>query len=472
MSGYYNSHRHPQYGNQPSNPGTQYYPGGARGRGRGRGRGKGDMQWRGHYIIQPNGPVHRHDPVIYAPQDHYAWPATSYDGLENMPPPPPPMGYVHHHPPPLREFAPLAGHYAHRLPAGPENGYLPVEMYPRTHAPELTPGLYHEVQPFGFATEQEVIQSPAYPSGDQLVRSDKGEEPEQETGEAGQEGCEAGVKVKSDEAAAGQEEVTSTNIAFTSSDIVYNPPNKAPPSSSSTITKTPAISHKVEKMPLHDSPALSPSSLPGDSQSLKRIAPVPPENDSDPKSYMETPKIFARSKEAHIPASQAATLVNEALPRMCNLAAMNCAELRSTLEKAYTNNRSQQTSAATYKQTLTDKLMASNERERTAETQVFRHYDRFVRKMEEAQTAMNDAHKTAMHQDAIKSIRAAQEQGEVARLNRVESEKLLEKMRSWDKYQMTFEQDLVDMLYAAVGHALERSEMVRAEEGAGKEASG
>ena len=355
MSGYYDSHGHPQYGNQP---GIQYYTGGDRGRGRGSGRGNGDTQWRGHYIIHPNGPVHRHDPDIYAPQGHYRWPVTSYGGPENMPPPPPPIGYVnHHHPPPPLGFAPLTGHYTHQLPAGPENGYRPAKMYPPTHAPEFNPGLYREVQLSGFAAEQEVIQSPAYPSGDELVRSDKDE---QKTGEAVQERGEAGAKVKSDEAAADQEEVTSANIAFTSSDFVNNSPNKAPPSSSSTITKTSAIHHEAKNMSSNGSPTFSPSSLPGDSQSLKRITPVPPENDSDPKSYMETPNVFARSKKAHIPPSQAANLVNEALPRMCNLAAMNCAELRSTLEKSYATNRGQQTSAAAYKQTLTDKLMASN----------------------------------------------------------------------------------------------------------------
>ncbi|KAG9196255.1 hypothetical protein G6011_01376 [Alternaria panax] len=164
-----------------------------------------------------------------------------------------------------------------------------------------------------------------------------------------------------------------------------------------------------------------------------------------------------KSDDARQPLEKALNLIVnvETLTKLCDLEGADAIRIRDTLIKHYTDISKTQAYHATVCEFSYNNLLASLEQESTLDEKVAAHYDRFVRKMEEAETAMGEQHKQAMMMDAMKSIRLARENSQLARNLRETIGNTKAKLRQNDSKMMAGRDKLVNLLYGAVLYCLQ-----------------
>jgi hypothetical protein len=145
------------------------------------------------------------------------------------------------------------------------------------------------------------------------------------------------------------------------------------------------------------------------------------------------------------------------LTKLYELEAADAAALAVTLASSYNTMCNQQNQQAAARERIYNDIFTTMRQECTVDKNVAAQYDRFVRKMEEAQTAMSDAHKWAIMIDATKSILLAKESSELSRELRYKIESLNAELRTTECEMMATKDKLVDMLFRSVAHCLEAS---------------
>jgi hypothetical protein len=138
------------------------------------------------------------------------------------------------------------------------------------------------------------------------------------------------------------------------------------------------------------------------------------------------------------------------LTKLCGMNASDAAELGSTLMTSYKAVCDEQLRRATAAEKIVKGIVNAQRQESTLDKNVAAHFDRFVREMEEAQTAMGPEHKEAMMIDAMNSIILAQENSELAREHRAKIERLSTELKATETEMMAARNKLVDLVFGAV----------------------
>jgi hypothetical protein len=138
------------------------------------------------------------------------------------------------------------------------------------------------------------------------------------------------------------------------------------------------------------------------------------------------------------------------LTKLCGMNASDAAELGATLMTSYKAVCDEQLRRATAAEKIVKGIANAQRQESTLDKNVAAHFDRFVREMEEAQTAMGPEHKEAMMIDAMNSIILAQENSELAREHRAKIERLSTELKATETEMMAARNKLVDLVFGAV----------------------
>lgn len=138
------------------------------------------------------------------------------------------------------------------------------------------------------------------------------------------------------------------------------------------------------------------------------------------------------------------------LTKLCNLGASEAAQLGAFLVDSYKILNEQQTRRIAAAAKIIDEVETMKQAHNLLDNNVVNHYDRFVRELEEAETAMYDGHKIAMYIDATKSIRLARENADFARNLRTKIEGLDDEYRAKKDEIVAARDEMIDILYGAV----------------------
>jgi len=138
------------------------------------------------------------------------------------------------------------------------------------------------------------------------------------------------------------------------------------------------------------------------------------------------------------------------LTKLCDLGVSEAAQLGAFLTERYKSLNEKQTRRMAAATKIIDEVETMKEGHNVFDNNVVNHYDRFVRELEEAETAMYDGHKVAMYIDATKSAQLARENSELARNLRKKIEGLDHEYKAKKDEIVAARDEMIDILYAAV----------------------
>jgi hypothetical protein len=182
------------------------------------------------------------------------------------------------------------------------------------------------------------------------------------------------------------------------------------------------------------------------------VSPTPITDVSDAESAVESKLDGSR----HSLEKAMNLIINvKTLTKLCDVEGADAVRIGDTLMKQYNDICETQAYRIKAREISHNNLLTILEQESVFDDKVAAHYDRFVREMEEAETAMGEQHKQAMMMDAMKSIRLAREYSQRARDLRKKIVTTKAKLRLTDSKMMAARDKLVDLLYSAVLYCLE-----------------
>jgi len=138
------------------------------------------------------------------------------------------------------------------------------------------------------------------------------------------------------------------------------------------------------------------------------------------------------------------------LTKLCDLGVSEAAHLGAFLTERYKSLNEKQIRRMTAAEKIIDEVETMKEGHNVFDNNVVNHYDRFVRELEAAETAMYDGHKVAMYIDATKSAKLARENSEFARNLHKKIEGLDAEYKAKKDEIVSARDEMIDILYGAV----------------------
>ncbi|EDU45488.1 OmpH domain containing protein [Pyrenophora tritici-repentis] len=186
-------------------------------------------------------------------------------------------------------------------------------------------------------------------------------------------------------------------------------------------------------------------------------------------SFMPTtPKLIPDAKSKYttkttpVSMDDAAELIidEKTLSTLSDLKGAHANGLRNTLTEAYSTLRNKQNHANTVRDTIEAQIIATEEKLRICEVNMLQLNDRFATRLERAQATAHENDKATMYLQATHSIRAAQEHSEAMKQFAKELGELQNKRNKVDAEIRRLNQELVDVLYGTIKHALDYAETI------------